>query len=183
MVSSSFKKPHKPTIISLDSLPEDLLVEISSCIAASSLSAVHNLRVVSKPFRYICDDRYVISRLSLNENEIPLFPWFHDPERFSNFIERCRRNGNPQALYRKGLINYFFEDQKDKGLKLLSIAAEKGSHEAKYVYGMILICLGGRRSSPGGKQYKFFFFFSFFGSMLCIYICVFIFIFKPFEKR
>ncbi|CAA7058342.1 unnamed protein product [Microthlaspi erraticum] len=154
MVSSfSFKKPHKRTKeFSLDSLPQDLLVEISSCIGASSLSAVRHLRLVSKPFRYVCDDSYVISTLSLHE--LPLFPWFHDPERFSNFFERCRRNGNPQALYRKGLINYFLEDQKHKGLEFLSIAAEKGNHEANYVYGMILICLGGPALVGGNTKHK-----------------------------
>ncbi|CAN8238668.1 unnamed protein product [Cochlearia groenlandica] len=113
--SSSFRKPFKETL-SLDSLPEELLVEISSCSATSSLSTFRNLRLVSKSFGRICDDKYVISRLSLEE--IPLFHWFHDPEKFSKFHKNCRRYGNPEALYRKGFINYFLENKKHKGLKL-----------------------------------------------------------------
>ncbi|KAF8046241.1 hypothetical protein N665_3919s0002 [Sinapis alba] len=133
--------------ISLDSLPEDLLVEISSCTAASSLSAVRNLRLVSKTFRRTCDEKYVISRLSLHE--LTLLNWPQDPKKLSNFYKRCRRNGNPQALYLKGTINYFLRNQKHKGLKLLSKAAEKGNKEATYVYGLILICGGGRGIPEG----------------------------------
>ncbi|XP_010415295.1 PREDICTED: putative F-box protein At1g67623 [Camelina sativa] len=146
--SSSIKKSWK-TRICLDSLPEDLLVEISSCIAASSLSEVRNLRLVSKPFRHICDDGYVLRRLSLQET--PLFPWHRDHETFSNFFKRCRKNGNPEALYRKGFIYYFLQNREHKGLKHLAKAAEKGHKEAKYVYGLILICLGGQTKQKGFK--------------------------------
>lgn len=146
--SSSFRKSQERTNF-LDSLPEELRVEISSSIAASSLSAVRNLRLVSKSFRHICDDKNVLNRLSLHE--IPLFPWFHNPQRFSNFFKRCRRNGNPEALYRKGLIDYFLDNHKHKGLKYLAEAAEKGNTEAKYVYGLILICLGDKTKQKGFK--------------------------------
>ncbi|CAN7087146.1 unnamed protein product [Brassica oleracea var. botrytis] len=168
--SCIFKNSNKRRV-SLDSLPDDLLVEISSRTAASSLSAVRNLRLVSKTFKRTCDEKYVISRLSLHE--LTLLTWYHyqDPElerkvrteherkvlnrkkelerkvrteRLSNFYKRCRRNGNPEALYRKGIINYFRRNQKHKGLKLLSQAAKKGNKEATYVYGLILICGGGR---------------------------------------
>ncbi|KAJ0256038.1 putative F-box protein [Hirschfeldia incana] len=168
--SCIFKNSNK-RIVSLDSLPDDLLLEISSRTAASSLSAVCNLRLVSKTFKRTCDEKYVISRLSLHE--LTFLTWYHyqDPElerkvtteleskelnkkkelerkirteRLSNFYKRCRRNGNPEALYHKGIINYFRRNQKHKGLKLLSQAAKKGNKEATYVYGMILLCGGGR---------------------------------------
>lgn len=176
--SCLFKNSNKRRV-SLDSLPDDLLVEISSRTAASSLSAVRNLRLVSKTFKRTCDEKYVISRLSLHE--LTLLTWYHyqDPElerkvrteherkvlnkkkelerkvrteRLSNFYKRCRRNGNPEALYRKGIINYFRRNQKHKGLKLLSQAAKKGNKEATYVYGLILICGGGRDIYEEGKQ-------------------------------
>ncbi|KAF8100055.1 hypothetical protein N665_0232s0027 [Sinapis alba] len=163
MVSSSLSSSYPFTksnkrIISIDSLPKELLVEVSSRTGALSLSAVRNLRLVSKTFRQTCDDKYVISRLSLLE--LPLFHWSHDPGRFANFFKRCRRNGNPEALYRKGVINYFLENQTQKGLKYLTKAAGKGNKEAKYVYGMILICgripeetalLGGETKQEGFK--------------------------------
>lgn len=154
MVSSSLSSPlskRKPskTRICLDSLPEDLLVEISSCIATSSLSEVRNLRLVSKSFRHYCDDRYVLGRLSLRE--IPIFPWRHNLKRFSNFNKRCCKNGNPEALYRKGFLYYFKDNRNHKGLKYLAKAAKKGNKEAKYVYGLILICLGGKTKQKGFK--------------------------------
>ncbi|KAL1216417.1 putative F-box protein [Cardamine amara subsp. amara] len=135
--------------MSIDSLPDDLLVEISSGVGASSLSDIRNLRLVSSSFRKFCDDRYVLSRLSLQE--IPLFPWFENPVRFSNFFKRCRRFGNPEAFYRKGFINFFIDNcnRKHKGLGFLSKAAEKGNREAKYVYGMILICRRGKLKQKG----------------------------------
>ncbi|CAH8382751.1 unnamed protein product [Eruca vesicaria subsp. sativa] len=144
--------------ISLDSLPEDLLVEVSSYTGALSLSSVRNLRLVSKTFRKTCDETYVISRLSLHE--LPLFHWSKNQERFSNFFERCRRHENPEALYRKGLISYFLENQKQEGFNYLTKAAGKGNKEANYVYGMILICgripegtalLGGETKQEGFK--------------------------------
>ncbi|EOA34279.1 hypothetical protein CARUB_v10021793mg, partial [Capsella rubella] len=148
MVSSSRSSSGK-TRIRLDSLPDDLLVEISSNIAASSLSGVRNLRLVSKPFRHVCDNRYVIGRLSLQET--PLFPWHHNRRRFYNFFKRCCKNGNPEALYRTGFIYYFLDNRKRRGLKYLAEAAEKGSKEAKYVYGMILICRKGKTKQKGFK--------------------------------
>ncbi|KAL0801181.1 hypothetical protein Bca101_056357 [Brassica carinata] len=169
--SCIFKNSNKRRV-SLDSLPDDLLVEISSRTAASSLSAVRNLRLVSKTFKRTCDEKYVISRLSLHE--LDLLTWYHyqDPEldyqgselerkvrielerkvrtkRLSNFYRRCRRNGNPEALYRQGIINYFRRNQKRRGLKLLSQAAKKGNKEAIYIYGLILICGGGRGIPEG----------------------------------
>ncbi|XP_010474189.1 PREDICTED: putative F-box protein At1g67623 [Camelina sativa] len=146
--SSSIRKSRK-TRICLDSLPEELLVEISSSIAASSLSEVRSLRLVSKPFRNICDDQYVLCRLSLQET--PMFPWNHDHETFSNFFKRCRKNGNPEALFRRGFLHYFLDNREHKGLKYLAKAAEKGNKEAKYVYGLILICLGGQTKQKGFK--------------------------------
>ncbi|VVB14841.1 unnamed protein product [Arabis nemorensis] len=112
------------------------------------LSAIRSLRLVSKSFRHICDDKYVLYRLSLDE--IPLFPWTHNPER-SNFLKRCRRSGNSEALYRKGLINFFLDNHTHKGLRLLTEAAEKGNKEAIYVYGMVLICFGDKTKQKGFK--------------------------------
>ncbi|KAG7587071.1 F-box-like domain superfamily [Arabidopsis thaliana x Arabidopsis arenosa] len=140
--------------VSLDSLPEDLLVEISSCVAASSLSEISNLRLVSKSFKRINNDGYILRRLSLNE--IPLFPWFHNRVKFHNFFKSCRKNGNPEAIYRKGLVDYFHrnssERQRDKGLNHIAKVANKGNQEeAQYVYGLILICLGGETKQKGFK--------------------------------
>lgn len=190
MVSSSlhasciFKNSNKRRV-SLNSLPDDLLLEISSRTAASSLSAVRNLRLVSKTFKRTCDEKYVISRLSLHE--LTLLSWHQGPEpqrkarSLSNFYKRCRRNGNPEALYLKGVNNYFRRNQKHKGLKLLSQAAKKGNKEAIYIYGLILICGGGRDIYEEGKQdilivnLSFsFFFFVIIGSMHVVYLCVYL---------
>ncbi|ESQ27666.1 hypothetical protein EUTSA_v10019573mg [Eutrema salsugineum] len=154
--SSSFKKSHKTTTkISLNSLPEELLVEISSRVAASSFSDVHNLQLVSKTFQNYCNDGYVFQRVSFHG--IPLFPWHRrNREKFSKFFKRCLRNGNPEALYRKGLIDYFHLDSAKEqghggGIEYLARAAEKGNQEARYVYGIILICLGGKTKQKGFK--------------------------------
>lgn len=153
--SSSFKKSHKATTISLNSLPNELLVEISSYVASSSLSKIRNLQLVSKSFQRFCNDRYVYHRLPLHE--IPLFPWHqHDREKFSKFFMRCLKNENPEALYRRGLIDCFNLDDDEqgriyRGIKYLSKAAKKGNQEAQYVYGMILICLADKTKQKGFK--------------------------------
>lgn len=162
--SSSFKNSHKTATMSLNSLPNDLLVEIFSRVASSSLSETHNLQLVSRSIRNLCNDQYVIERLPLHE--IDLFPWFHrnrnrNRESFSRLFKRCLRNGNPEALYRKGLVSCFSLDNKyfrldsddeqgHKRIAYLAKAAEKGNKKAQYVYGMILICLGDKARKQKG---------------------------------
>ncbi|CAA7043297.1 unnamed protein product [Microthlaspi erraticum] len=156
--SPSFKKSsHKAaTKISLNSLPNDLLVEISLHVASSSITEIHNLQLVSKSCQRFCNDRYVFHRLSLRE--IPLFPWHHhNRANFSKFFNRCLKNENPEALYRQGLIDCFHLDNNDeqnninRGIACLSKAAKKGNQEAQFVYGMILICLAEKTKQKGFK--------------------------------
>ncbi|CAN8275659.1 unnamed protein product [Cochlearia groenlandica] len=153
--SSLFKKSHKP-ITSLNSLPNELLIEISSCVASSSLSDIQNLEQVSKSFHNHCNNQYILHNVPLHD--VPLCLWSRDPEKllkFSKFLKRFCKNGNPGALYHKGLTEYFHvksdERKRNRGFKLLAEAANKGNQEAKYIYGLILLCLGDKNKQKGFK--------------------------------
>ncbi|AEE35642.1 unnamed protein product [Arabidopsis thaliana] len=121
-------------------------------VLSSSLSEFRNLQLVSKSFKRISNDRYILQRLSLNK--IPLLPW-RNRKKFHNFFKRCRKSGNLEAIYRKGLVDYFHRDsherQRDRGLKHIAKTANNGNQEAQYVYGLILICLGGKTKQNGFK--------------------------------
>ena len=65
------------------------------------------------------------------------------------FLKRCKDARNAEALYRKGMINYFSRRKIKSGQRYLKKAVEKGHVEAIYTYGIILICLGGELRKQG----------------------------------
>ncbi|KAL1198878.1 putative F-box protein [Cardamine amara subsp. amara] len=68
-------------------------------------------------------------------------------------MKRCRECENPEAIYRKGLINYFHktshEQQRQKGLDQMRRAVKEKHEEARYVLGLVLLCLGVVNSEEG----------------------------------
>jgi len=69
-----------------------------------------------------------------------LFPWLHESV-FDSFMQSCKEAGNIEALYRDGLRQlYGYKGNIEKGIEDLKMAAEKGHLEARYVYGLILLC-------------------------------------------
>ncbi|EOA34125.1 hypothetical protein CARUB_v10021634mg, partial [Capsella rubella] len=44
-----------------------------------------------------------------------------------------------------------YENKRNRGLKHIAKAADKGNQEAQYIYGLILICLGGETKEKGFK--------------------------------
>ncbi|KAH1117450.1 hypothetical protein GLYMA_17G083900v4 [Glycine max] len=72
----------------------------------------------------------------------------------SCFLKCCRESGNIESLYREGLLKFFnYPNGNINGLGDLKTAALKGHIEAKYVYGMILLCSHDDESRKQGLEH------------------------------
>ncbi|XP_022139208.1 putative F-box protein At1g67623 [Momordica charantia] len=119
----------------INSLPRDILVEILAKVAASSFSDLYNAKLANKDFLGAAMDGHVLHHVLLRD--LPVFSWWHGPK-FSSFIENCVKAGNPEALFRMGMIQFFCRNEEASGLANLKASGEKGHVEAAYVYGVIL---------------------------------------------
>ncbi|XP_058192131.1 uncharacterized protein LOC131309530 [Rhododendron vialii] len=61
----------------------------------------------------------------------PVNQWLKSEE-VSLFLNRCVVGGNPEALYREGMVEYFSSMRMEFGLEKLRRASEKGHAEASY---------------------------------------------------
>ncbi|XP_010534645.1 PREDICTED: putative F-box protein At1g67623 [Tarenaya hassleriana] len=153
MVSSSpssrkIRKSSKRTTIPFNNLPDDLvLMEVISRVAVSSLADVCSLKLVSKSLHNLSNDAHVFQNVSIDE--IPLNSWKQNP-RISSFLQNCRNNGNREALFRRGIVNYFgWRRSTSEGFECLVRAAAKKHREAMYIHGMILVCSGSETKHKG----------------------------------
>ncbi|KAF7834490.1 putative F-box protein [Senna tora] len=114
-------------------------MEVLARVASNSISDLHKAKTSCRDFLQASNDDYIYQHVSMAK--IPLIPWFIT-EKESSFLKRCRESGNSESLYREGMVEYFSSSNIDSGLESLRKACEKGHEDAKYVYGMILICSG-----------------------------------------
>ncbi|KAF2286531.1 hypothetical protein GH714_017539 [Hevea brasiliensis] len=122
--------------------------EILARVASSSVTDLINAKACCKEFREAASEDYVFEHATIDS--FPVIPWKIN-HGASSFLERCKKSGNPEALFRQGMIDYFSTLKYDSGLKFLEKAASKGHAEAIYVYGMILMCYGGDLRNNGVK--------------------------------
>ncbi|MED6110367.1 hypothetical protein PIB30_042156 [Stylosanthes scabra] len=128
------------TITTIKSLPKDLLVEIVASVASHSSIDFHNAKKSCKDLLDAGEDNYVYRRISLDR--FPFIQWRRSPttDKLLLFLKRCKENQNAESLYREGLRECLGNGNMKEGLKSLDMAAKEGHKEAKYVYGMMLLC-------------------------------------------
>ncbi|KAI3738418.1 hypothetical protein L2E82_28449 [Cichorium intybus] len=140
------KKQPKTTI---GSLPKDLLVDILAWVGSSSFTDVFSAKQCCKDFLEATEENYVIQSISLDK--FPTIHWFPPSDGVRSFLMNCFDKGNPESLFRQGMIKYFNLGEVESGLEYLKRASEKEHTEATYVYGMILLSQGDRWSEQGLK--------------------------------
>ncbi|KAK1358350.1 F-box domain-containing protein [Heracleum sosnowskyi] len=151
MKNTNFKKKNQRKHI-LDSVPTELLVEIVARVAASSFDDLCNAKFSCKTLHDFddVDDKYIIRRVSLDKFHI--IPWTSNKQaKEAMFLDRCLDSGNPEALYRHGIIQYFGKTEINSGIECLRRAANSGHLVAMYVFGIILILHGGEDKEIGMK--------------------------------
>ncbi|CAH1441891.1 unnamed protein product [Lactuca virosa] len=140
-------KKHPKTTIA--SLPKDLLVDILAHVGSSSFIDVFNAKQCCKDFLEATEEHYVIQRISIDK--FPTIPWYPQSDNVCSFLMNCFDKGNPESLFRRGIIDYFEKAEVESGLEYLKMASKKEHTEATYVYGMILLSQGDRWSNQGLK--------------------------------
>ncbi len=127
-------KFHCPTI---NSLPKELLIDVLGRVASVSFTDVFNAKLSCKDFLEVAEEDYIFQHVSLEK--FPIIPCRITKEA-SYFLNRCEQFGNPESLFRQGVIDYFSLMRMESGLEFLKRASEKGHLEATYVYGIALLC-------------------------------------------
>ncbi|GFS45500.1 NAD(P)-binding Rossmann-fold superfamily protein [Actinidia rufa] len=106
-----------------------MLVNVLARVASSSSADLFK----SKLWGGAC----VLERASIEKYPV-IHQWLKS-EKVNSFIHLCAESGNPEAMYRQGMIEYFSMNM-ELGLEHLRRAAEKGHGEASYVNGIIRLC-------------------------------------------
>ncbi|KAK9276742.1 hypothetical protein L1049_006278 [Liquidambar formosana] len=140
-----FKGTKKQRITSMLRVPpifllnNELIVDILAHVGASSFMDLFNAKLCCKVFNEAAKHDLVYMHVCLKK--IPTNPWCPS-EQLSSFLMRCRECGNPEALFRQGLLEYFNREERELGLNYFQRATISGHIEASYILGIINLCSG-----------------------------------------
>ncbi|KAG6793278.1 hypothetical protein POTOM_002477 [Populus tomentosa] len=91
-------------------------------------------------------EKYIFEHITIEK-----FPVI--PSRISHgascFSDRCKDNGNPEALFRQGMFEFFSSKKPESGFQHLEKTAKKGHLEAIHTCSIILVCHGGQFKQEG----------------------------------
>ncbi|CAH2070117.1 unnamed protein product [Thlaspi arvense] len=137
----------KNTTITLSDLPEDIVGEILARVGSSSRRQLRHVMEASKALAKAANDKGVYKALNLR----PLV--FHPLAtryRYKDLMEKTLTNGNIEAHYIKGILEYFHKNNTITGLQHLKLAARGSYSEGMHLYGIILLSRG---EMEEGKAY------------------------------
>ncbi|GFS45530.1 hypothetical protein Acr_00g0096590 [Actinidia rufa] len=112
-----------------------MLVNVLARVASSSSADLFKSKLWE--FWRAAGEGHVLERASIEKYPV-IHQWLKS-EKVNSFIHLCAESGNPEAMYRQGMIEYFSMNM-ELGLEHLRRAAEKGHGEASYVNGIIRLC-------------------------------------------
>ncbi|KAI3720386.1 hypothetical protein L6452_21302 [Arctium lappa] len=93
-----------------------------------------------KDYLEAAEDEYILQHISMDK--FPIVDWVPPGDESLAFLTLCFLKGNPEAIFRRGMMEYFSLTRVESGLDYLKRAAEKGHPEATYAYCMILLSKG-----------------------------------------
>ncbi|XP_042504702.1 putative F-box protein At1g67623 [Macadamia integrifolia] len=129
------KRTKKELLPSIGTLPEELLTEVLARVGSSAVTDLFNVKKSCKGFYKAGEDREVLRRVSLEK--LPAVPW---EDSYREFIRQCEDRGNPEALFKRGMVEYFSSKNQVLGIEFLKKATCLGHEEAAYMLGLILLC-------------------------------------------
>ncbi|GAA0144010.1 hypothetical protein LIER_04564 [Lithospermum erythrorhizon] len=118
----------------LEDLPEQVNIEIISKVASDSIRNVNSVKLSCKNLMKITYNDYVLRKANLEK--LSVSQW-HVNESRNNFMQLCEESGNPEALYRKGIVHLFQEGGTIQAINYLRQANKAGHLEAPYALGDI----------------------------------------------
>nr|XP_027060775.1 putative F-box protein At1g67623 [Coffea arabica] len=134
---------------SILSLPTEVLSEVLARVASSRSTDLFRAKLCCKLLNEVSDADIVYQRVSLAKYEIVAWQKNHE---VSSFLKKCRERKNPEALYRKGVVDYFSNKHLDSALECLEEAANSGHADAAYALGIIYIFVGGDELKRKGMR-------------------------------
>ncbi|KAH6767072.1 hypothetical protein C2S52_018055, partial [Perilla frutescens var. hirtella] len=94
-----FSKKNK--VLTLETIPYELVTEILSRVAASSVADIYNVKLSSKKLKEVAEDARVYQHACLEK--FPIVQWKPLSEKQKYFLKKCRESSNPELLYRDAL--------------------------------------------------------------------------------
>nr|XP_027126133.1 putative F-box protein At1g67623 [Coffea arabica] len=134
---------------SILSFPTEVLSEVLARVASCSSTDLFRAKLCCKLFYEVSEADNIYHRVSMDKFEI--VPWSKN-DQVSRFLKKCRESKNPEALYRKGVVDYFTDKHEDSALECLEEAANSGHADAAYALGIIYIFLGGDELKRKGMR-------------------------------
>ncbi|KAL0734350.1 hypothetical protein Bca4012_010560 [Brassica carinata] len=113
----------------LASLPSSLLHKILSKVATSHLRDFGSARVAFSGFNQISREEYFYRSADL----LNLNDWIDEANALRTFRLRCYQAGNLEAIYMRGMYEFFVLHLLDEGRGKIHLAGERGLMLAKYV--------------------------------------------------
>ncbi|KAJ1388039.1 F-box-like domain superfamily [Sesbania bispinosa] len=130
----------KGNITTLDDVPRGVLVKILSRVACCSIEDLFNAKMCCKEWKDAGDDDLVYRSATVERLGYSIGPLWVTTEQKKQFLDRCRKSGNVDVMYREAMVQYFKGVDIEAGFQNLRRAAMALHDEARYVYSMILMC-------------------------------------------
>ncbi|RXH87817.1 hypothetical protein DVH24_034717 [Malus domestica] len=126
-----------PTFI--QSLPNELFLEILTKAAFRSFHFLYSVKMVCKKFNQLTQHDRIFEHIN-----IQIFKKRRHEEVYK-FLEWCTKCNNPVAMYTQGMRWYFRYNNFELEIKSMKTAISKHHQALTYVYGAILVCRGDER--------------------------------------
>ncbi|KAL2529583.1 putative F-box protein [Forsythia ovata] len=124
------RKNAKRIVSTIRTIPIELSSDIMARVAANSLTDITNVKLSCKVLNEIAEDPYVYQNVSLKKFRV--VQWKSLSKEETAFLNKCSEFGNPEFLYRKGVVDYFSRNELDSAYECLRNAASRGHIGALY---------------------------------------------------
>ncbi|TMW80811.1 hypothetical protein EJD97_014815 [Solanum chilense] len=119
-----------------ESLPTELVILIVGRVASYSLEDIVSVKLCSRFLNKVCNERFVYQKVTLTI--FPTEPTWTTNQRAVSFMKICIASENLEALYKKGVFD-FFNRNNPTALRMVKKAAKGGHGGAEYVLAVISI--------------------------------------------
>ncbi|KAL0695654.1 hypothetical protein Bca4012_062834 [Brassica carinata] len=117
----------------MENLPPSMLHNILSTVATMSLRDFGSARIAFPGFNDVGREDHFYRSANL----IYLNDWIHEVIAVRTFRLKCYRSGNPEAIYLRGMYEFFILHLLDEGREKIHLAGERGCELAQFVNGML----------------------------------------------
>ncbi|KAL0729731.1 hypothetical protein Bca4012_025824 [Brassica carinata] len=124
--------------LNLASLPNSTLHQILSQVATNSIRDFGSARVAFRGFNEIGREDYFYKSANL----IFMNEWIEEVNAVRTFKIRCYHSGNPEAIYLRGMYEFFMLHLVHEGMEKIHLAGERGCLLDEYADGMMNSAFG-----------------------------------------